>query len=75
MIIRPIVKNCKDCKFSIQRNNKTLCTLFTINENNKMWYNAELVRENINLCGPDAIYFKQIKNVKIKKSCYSNSNN
>jgi hypothetical protein len=49
---------CKDCKWSVS--DGKYCLLFNLNES-IISFNAENVRKNTDLCGPDGIYFKPIK--------------
>ena len=55
--------SCKNCKWSVD--NGKLCILFNISYNNSYAFSTEYIRKNIDLCGPEGIYFKQSKN-KIK---------
>jgi len=49
--------SCKDCKWSVQ--NGKICTAFSFNKDDPIWYTAERVRSNVELCGPDGFYFKK----------------
>ena len=43
--------SCKDCKWS----DGQFCNLFTLSG---VIFKAEHIRKNIDLCGPDGVYFK-----------------
>jgi hypothetical protein len=52
--------SCKDCKWSVD--NGKLCLLFQIGSNVQT-FNTESLRTNIDLCGPDGMYFKPKNNL------------
>ena len=58
------VPNCKNCKYNEQFGNTPVCTKFKYSsvklENKEFNYyiDSETCREDINLCGPDGLYFE-----------------
>ena len=55
----PPPPSCKDCKWSVD--NGKLCILFRLNSNDDLKFSTEHIRSNMDLCGPDGLYFKEIK--------------
>ena len=55
---QPPPPSCKDCKWSVD--DGKLCLLFKLASNNEI-FSTESLRKNINLCGPEGVYFREIK--------------
>jgi hypothetical protein len=57
----PIIKpQCRDCRYSQKQDNNSLCSLFK-DFNYYYYINTKDARDDNNLCGPDAYYFKNKK--------------
>lgn len=53
-----LAPQCRDCKWF---NPKTrMCSVLSWTPKKPMLFRAELVRENVDLCGPEGLYFDTI---------------
>ena len=47
---------CQDCKWFKANGKSGICNLFSLKS---VEFKSDLIRKNTDLCGPDAVYFKQ----------------
>ena len=63
-VLRPVTHkniNCSNCKYSFNQEGMLSCKLYKYILTNDTYYYADTgtCRKNENLCGPDAIHFKE----------------
>ena len=59
-VFTPIIKpRCRDCKHFLKQDRTSLCSLFR-DFNYYYYLDTEDARNDNNLCGPDAYYFKPL---------------